>query len=152
MVVALALFSTIVTIIAAFIMGISLGVVTNFDGFRYIYYFFIQAIAYISFAFFLALLFKKTGLTIGLYFVYSLIIENILERYLNKINIGIENIGDFLPLSSSDHLLRPDLVNTALNMAQMGNTHSEYAYIISSIIYIALCCWACYYKYKKQDL
>jgi hypothetical protein len=150
-VITLALFSTIVTIITTFITGISLGDV-SFKGFKYIYYFFIQATAYISLAFLFALLLKKTGLTIGLFFIYSLIIENILERYINKIHIGIDKIGEFLPLSSSEHLLTPDSITTVLNMANMGNAHSANAYLISSIIYIILCCLACYYRYRKQDL
>jgi hypothetical protein len=151
-VITLALFSTIVTIITAFIMGISLGVDFSFEGFKYIYYFFIQATAYISLAFLFALLLKKTGLTTGLFFIYSLIIENVLERYINKMHIGIDKIGEFLPLSSSEHLLMPDSVTTVLSMANMGNSYSEYAYLTSSIIYLILCCLACYYRYRKQDL
>jgi ABC-type transport system involved in multi-copper enzyme maturation permease subunit len=148
----LALFSTITTVITAFITGISLGVDISFESFRYIYYFFIQATAYISFAFLFALLLKKTGLTIGLFFIYSLIIENILERYISKINIGIDKLGEFLPLSSSEHLLMPEAVKTILNMVNIGNANSEYAYLIVSIIYIILCYFVCYYRYEKQDL
>jgi ABC-type transport system involved in multi-copper enzyme maturation permease subunit len=151
-IIVLALFSTIATIITAFVAGISLGADISFDSFRYIYYFFIQATAYISLAFLFALLFKKTGLTTGLFFVYSLIIENILERYINKINIGTDKIGEFLPLASSEHLLMPESVQTVLSFAKMGNAHSEYAYLIASIVYIILCYLACYYRYEKQDL
>jgi ABC-type transport system involved in multi-copper enzyme maturation permease subunit len=151
-VIILALFSTIATIISVFVTGISLGIDISFEGFRYIYYFFIQTTAYISLAFLFALLLKKTGLTTGLFFIYSLIIENVLEIYINKINIGIDKIGQFLPLSSSEHLLMPGSVKTALNIADMGNAHSEYVYFIVSIIYIILCYLACYYRYRKQDL
>jgi hypothetical protein len=155
-IIVLALFSTIITIIMAFVMGILLGVDISFDSFRYVYYFFIQAVAYISFAFLFALLLKKTGLTIGLFFVYSLIIENILERYINKINIGIDKIGEFLPLSSSEHLLTPDsnnnIVKAMLKTVNLVNSNYEYAYIIMSIVYIVLCYFVCYYRYKKQDL
>ncbi|MDR2286198.1 MAG: ABC transporter permease [Prevotellaceae bacterium] len=148
----LALFSTIATIITTLITGISLGIDISFESFRYIYYFFVQATTYISFAFLFALLFKKTGLTIGLFFVYSLIIENILEKYINQIHIGIDKIGEFLPLSSSEHLLMPDTIQTVMKIANIGNANSEYAYLIMSIIYIGLCYLTCYYRYEKQDL
>jgi hypothetical protein len=149
----MALFATIIVFISAFITGIMSDSDISFRNFKYIYYFFVQAVVYFGVAFLLALLLKKTALTIGLFFVYSLIIENVLERYINKINIGIEKIGGFLPVSSSEHLLIPkelkELLYTTVNI---GDTHSEYAYLIASIVYIVLCGWACYCIYKKQDL
>jgi hypothetical protein len=151
-VIALALFSTILTFVTAFIIGISSNTAISFKGFKYLYYFFVQAMAYISFAFLFALLLKKSALTIGLFFIYALIIENILEKYINRINIGIDKIGGFLPLSSSDHLLLPGKVKSALDMVNMGDAHSEYVYLAVSIVYIALCCLVCYYRYEKQDL
>jgi ABC-type transport system involved in multi-copper enzyme maturation permease subunit len=87
-----------------------------------------------------------------MFFVYSLIVENIIEKYINKINIGIDKLGAFLPLSSSDHLLPPKEVKTVMQMANMGDSHPEYACLIVSIVYIILCYVACYYIYKKQDL
>jgi hypothetical protein len=148
----MALFATIIMFISAFITGISSESGISFEGFRYIYYFFIQAVAYFGVAFLLALLLKKTALTIGLFFVYSLIIENILESYINKIDTGIEKIGGFLPIASSEHLLIPEELKAMLNMVNMGDPHSEYAYIVASIVYLVLCGWACYYRYEKQDL
>jgi ABC-type transport system involved in multi-copper enzyme maturation permease subunit len=151
-VVALALFSTILTAVCAFFIGISGDTPVSFNGFRYIFYFFIQAVMYIGLSFFFSLLFKKTALTIGIFFTYSLIIENVLENYINKINIGTDHIGQFLPLASSDHLLLFDKFNSAMNMANMGSSKPEYVYMITSIIYIILFGYACYYLYKKQDL
>jgi ABC-type transport system involved in multi-copper enzyme maturation permease subunit len=151
-IVVLALFSTAVTIIASFMMRLLSNGGISFENFRYIGYFFVQAMAYISFAFLFALLLKRTGLAIGLFFVYSLIVENILERNVNKISAGVTKIGEFLPLASSEHLLMPRDMQEVLNMAKMGNAHSEYAYLVASIIYIVLLFVACYYRYEKQDL
>jgi hypothetical protein len=151
-VIALALFATILTVICAFFIGMSGDEPVSFKDFRYVFYFFLQALTYIGLSFLLALLFKKTALTIGIFFIYSLILENILERYINKINIGIESIGHFLPLSSSDHLLLFDSLKTAMNMANMGASRPEYAYLTASVIYIVLIGCACYYLYRKQDL
>jgi ABC-type transport system involved in multi-copper enzyme maturation permease subunit len=152
-IITMALFVTIIMFISAFITGLSSGMAISFEGFRFIFYFFIQAVAYISVAFIFALLLKKSVLSTGIFCVYSLIIENILEKYINKISIGgIEKIGGFLPVSSSEHLLLPDEIKLFLNMVNMGDTHSEYSYLIVSLVYIALCFYACYYRYQKQDL
>jgi ABC-type transport system involved in multi-copper enzyme maturation permease subunit len=148
-----ALFATTVTFISAFITGLMSGTPVSFEGFRFIFYFFIQTVAYMSVAFLFALLLKKSVLSIGIFFIYSLIVENILEKYINKIHIGvIEKIGGFLPISSSEHLLLPNEMKTLLNMVNMGDSHSEYTYLAASIVYIVLCFYACYFRYEKQDL
>jgi hypothetical protein len=153
LIVALALFATIITAISAFVTGLSSDSAVSFENFKFVFYFFIQTVAYLGVAFLLALMLKKAVLTAGLFFVYALIIENILEKHLNKISIaGIEKIGGFLPISSSEHLLLPDEVKTAMRMVNMGDAHSEYAYLAASLVYIALCFYACYYRYQKQDL
>jgi hypothetical protein len=152
-VVALALFSAILTFITAFVIGITSGATVDFTDFRYIYYFFVQALMYGGMALLFALLLKKAALTIGIFFAYSFIIENILERYINKIPIGIEKLGQFLPLSSSDQLLFPDGLRDALRMAGLSEIHRpEYVYLVTSAVYIILCGVACYFRYRKQDL
>jgi ABC-type transport system involved in multi-copper enzyme maturation permease subunit len=153
-VIVLALFSTILTAVCAFIIGIWGDTPVSFENFRYIGYFFIQAVSYIGLSFLFALILKKSALTIGIFFIYSLIIENILDKYLNKINIdiGIDNLGHLLPLSSSDHLLIFSDLKTMMSMTGMGASEPEYVYLTASVIYIILCGLACYYRYKKQDL
>jgi ABC-type transport system involved in multi-copper enzyme maturation permease subunit len=152
-IIALALFASIITFITAFVIGISSDSAISFKNFRHIYYFFVQAMAYLSFAFLFALLLKKSAFTIGLFFVYLFIIENLVENYVNKINTGIDKIGGFLPIASSDHLLLPNEVKIMLKMiVNIEEPHPEYVYLIVSIVYIILCYLACYYKYKKQDL
>jgi ABC-type transport system involved in multi-copper enzyme maturation permease subunit len=151
-VIVLALFSTILTAICAFCIGISGETAVSFHDFRYIYYFFIHAVMYLGLAFLFALLFRKAALTIGIFFVYSLPLENILERYLNKLNTGIDSIGHFLPLASSDHLLLFDRLKAAMNLMNMGAARPEYVYLTVSIAYIVLFGFICYYRYNKQDL
>jgi ABC-type transport system involved in multi-copper enzyme maturation permease subunit len=151
-IVVLALFATVITFISAFVMGISSYSSVSFEGFRFIFYFFVQTIAYLSFAFLFALTIKKSAPAIGIFFIYSLIIENILEKYINKIITGIDKTGGFLPISSSEHLLLPDKVKNLLKIVNISDPHPEYAYLIASIVYIALCYFTCFYRYKKMDL
>jgi ABC-type transport system involved in multi-copper enzyme maturation permease subunit len=142
-VIALALLSTILTFFSAFFIGLSSDTAVSFVEFKYIYYFFLQAVMYISLAFLFALLLKKSALTIGIFFLYSMIFENILQfQFFNKLHVG-----DLLPLASSEQLLIP----TSFNVTNT-DIKSEAVYVIASIIYIALCYVICYYRYEKQDL
>jgi hypothetical protein len=142
-VIALALLSTILTFLSAFIIGLSSDSAVSFTNFRYIYYFFVQALMYISLAFLFALLLKKSALSIGIFLIYSLIFENILQyKFFNKLNVG-----DLLPLSSSKQLLAPSVLNMVTD-----NIKPEIVYVLVSITYIAICYAICYYKYEKQDL
>ncbi|MDR1341403.1 MAG: ABC transporter permease [Prevotellaceae bacterium] len=151
-VVSLALFATILTVACAFFIGMLGNDPISFRDFRCVFYFFIQALTYIGLSFLLALLIKKAVLTIGIFFIYSFLIENILEKNLNRLNTGIENIGHFLPLSSSDHLLMFDILKTAMRLANIESYAPENAYLTASVIYIVLIGYACYYLYKKRDL
>jgi ABC-type transport system involved in multi-copper enzyme maturation permease subunit len=152
-IIVLALFATLTVVITAFVTGISSDAAISFKNFRYVYYFFVQAVSYLSLAFLFALLLKKSAFTIAMFFIYSFTFENILEQYLNKINIGINQPGGFLPLNSSDHLLFPDELKTVMKiMINMKEPYPESTYLIISIVYIILCYLACYYRYKKQDL
>ncbi|MDC0230869.1 hypothetical protein OAK19_02800 [Aureispira] len=63
--------------------------------------FFVQTIFYMSFAFMLAIIFKKSGLTMIIFFAYVMIIERII-RYLVFLNI-FENLsaGSYFPASAA---------------------------------------------------
>jgi ABC-type transport system involved in multi-copper enzyme maturation permease subunit len=153
LIVALALFTTIIAFISAFVTRMSPGAVSS-ENLKFLFYFFMQTVAYLGVAFLFALLLRKAVLSVGLFFVYSLIIENILENYLNKISAGgwIEKIGGFLPISSSEHLLMPNQLKTLRQMLDINDPHSEYAYLAATVVYIVLCYLVCYYRYNKQDL
>lgn len=142
-VVLLALLSTLLTFLSAFVIGLSADAPVSFANFKYIFYYLVQALAYISLAFLMALVFKRAAVTIGIFFLYSMVFENVLERYLNKINIG-----DLLPLASSDHLINFPILSEFISAPK----HSEYLYLSLSLCYIVLMYVFCYYKYQRQDL
>jgi ABC-type transport system involved in multi-copper enzyme maturation permease subunit len=154
LIILLSLFSTVLLIITTLFVGMAVDVTFTFTGFKYVCYFLIQAIIYTSFSFLFALLFKRTGLAIGTFFVYSFAIENFLEYYINKINIGIEKMGLFLPLAASDYLLIPNALKGELSpVLQKGiGIYSESTFILVSIGYIVLCSLLCYWRYEEQDL
>lgn len=143
-VVAISLFSTLIVFLCAFFIGLSSKTTVLFTQIKFIFYFFIQSLVYLTLALMLALFIKKSILTTGIFLLYSMIIENILERRINK----IFEIGDLLPLASSDHLITTPYITEFIGEP----AHSEYVYLLLSLCYIVLMCFICYYKYEKQDL
>lgn len=74
----------------------------SFDNFQYIFYFFLQALSYCWLAVFFSLIFKRSGISIGVFFLYTIVLENVLVQALNYYANGA---GKYLPIQSSDELL-----------------------------------------------
>ena len=145
----LALASTLLTFCSAFLVGLSSESAISFANFRYVFYFFIQALMYISVAFLCGLLFKRAAMSIGIYFLYAIVLENILEFRLNKFTSSLDfGLGTYLPLASSDHLIPPPSISAFLQPS-LG---SEISYVLLALCYITLCFALCYRRYQKQDL
>lgn len=108
MVVILSFFSTVIVFLTALLFGTLSGDAFSFLKIEFIVYYFIQAVSYTMAALVLSLIIKRSGLAIGVFFLYSLIIENMLGAFLNyssgKINIS-SGPGDYLPLNSTDNLI-----------------------------------------------
>jgi ABC-2 type transport system permease protein len=102
LVVIASIFSTIVAFITAIAFGLQSGSGISFDKIEYIGYFFIQALSYCSVALVFALLLKRSGLAIGVYFLYIVVLENLLGGLLGK---AIEDAGHYLPLNATDSLI-----------------------------------------------
>jgi len=94
--------STIIVFLTAMIFGWQSGSALSFDKFEFIGYFFIQALSYCSVALIFALLLKRSGLAIGVYFLYIVVLENLLGGLLSKYS---ENAGHYLPLNTTDSLI-----------------------------------------------
>ena len=86
--------------------------------------FFVQTIFYMNFAFMLAIIFKKSGLSMIIFFAYVMIIERII-RYLIFLNI-FENLraGSYLPASVAWDVIPMYMVK------HVPNFNSEVANII----------------------
>jgi ABC-type transport system involved in multi-copper enzyme maturation permease subunit len=141
----ISLFTTVLVFLTALLLGLVREEPLTFTGVEHVGYFLVQSMMYVSVAFLFALLFKKSALAIGLFCFYAFIIETILERVLNRIHY----IGELLPLASSDHLLAPAGLMRA---ARMEAHWSPTVYLISSLVFLSLCFFVCYCRYKRQDL
>lgn len=74
-----------------------------FHEFYHLGYLFLLALDYLGFALLLGILIKRSGLAIGIFLLYSMIIETILKAVIN--NYADKPYGNLLPLQASDELL-----------------------------------------------
>lgn len=151
MVAIIAFCSTLLVSLMAFLFGIfEKGSVFSFSGFEYIFYFFVQALAYVSVALLLALLFKRAGIAIGIYFLYTFVLENMIAALLNHY---IGTVGNFLPLESGDKLIPiPFMKGMTGGLMPVKATPDALYLLITSLVWIALCLWFCKYRFEKNDL
>ncbi len=125
--VVVALVSTLFVFLTAMFFGLTAESSDfSFENFQYIFYFFLQALSYCWLAVFFSLLFKRSGISIGVFFLYTIVLENVLVQALNHYANGS---GKYLPIQSSDELLplpflekvqqqiSPNEVNTTLQLA-----------------------------------
>jgi len=118
-----AVVATISVMIVALIFGFASGTSFSLDRFESVGYFFLKAISYNMIALLFAVLVRKTGFAIGLFFIYmgfenilSAILQGLSMKFKADYNFDIGNMGDYLPMNASDGLLHfPE--NTITNMA-----------------------------------
>lgn len=112
--------------------GINSGSLTGmFSGVEQVLYFFLLSLNYMGFALFIAIWIKRSGLAIGLFLLYAMIIENITKGIVNYfVEFPIANL---LPLQSSDELLPFPFMQMARSLMKMKPDISMPAYIMASI-------------------
>src|SRR6476661_149258 len=97
-----AIISTIMVFVTSMVFGSMHDKAFTWENVHYIGYFFLQAVSYGLFAVLFAILFRRGGLAIGVFFLYAVVLENLLAGILNKYG---NNIGRYLPLESADNLI-----------------------------------------------
>ena len=135
------------TTLFVFIVGVIFGF-TNGGAFpghiHLLFYIFILSFNYYAFALTLSLFFKRSGITIGIFFLYCMIIESLLK---GMINWKYDNIGNYLPLQASDELLPFPLMDMMKKLAKMSAAPPDYTYIIATFIWIII-----YYLVGRRKL
>lgn len=105
LVVMLSLFATVYVLIVSWLFGlvISGNMSDMFTDIEKIAWFFLLSLNYMGFAMFIAIWIRRSGLAIGLFFLYSLMIEKMVQGVINY--FSDINFGNFLPLQASDELV-----------------------------------------------
>lgn len=143
---------SLVATLAVFVTALVLGLVASttpfsFNGVEYIGYFFIQALSYCSVGLLFSLLFKKPGITIALYFFYTVFLENICAGLLNHF---ADYTGRYLPLETTDNLIRFPFLRVVVN--QFMPSYNMTALLIASAVYLALYYFISFKKFETDDL
>jgi ABC-2 type transport system permease protein len=149
----LLVFFVITTTLMVFLCGSVCGLiytpdlssVSIFEGFYYTGYYALMAAMYLIVAFLIAILIKRTGLAIIIYFAYVFILDNLLWLALT---FRKSQVGYFLPLESADSLV-PNPFKPA--MAETRSV-SDLALLLTAVIYGAIILYIIIRYYKKADL
>jgi hypothetical protein len=144
--VVLALLSTIVTFITIIVVGyhISSSTYSIWDNTQFIGYFFIQSLVYLLVALLIAMLVKRSGLAIGLYF-FLMIGDTIAGLLLNRY---VHPLGYFLPIDGTDNLI-PNPLRKFIKDEARPDTNLILAFALG---YIALFGYLFISYFKKADL
>ncbi len=149
----LAFATTLYTMLWCFIFGLyySGNLTGAFDQIEKMFFFLVLCLNYFGLAMMLSFLLKRSGLVIGIYMIYILMVENILQAWLNWQFTG-KNIGDFLPLQSSDSLLPFSLMRMAKSFAGGASTYpSNSSFLMVSFGYILLYYFIARWRLMKSD-
>lgn len=143
-----ALLSTIMMTLTALFFGFINPEDFSSDKMIFILYFFIVAISYTMVALLISLLLRRGGLAIGLFFLYGLILENVIAKLLNYY---FNDIGRYMPLESADDLLMP-LPFAEQAQKQLIAPYNYTLLFIFAIGYLAAYFYFTYSKFRRTDL
>ena len=147
----ISLLSTFFVFLTSILFGTIAGSTFSFVKVEFIGYFFVQSLSYCMLALLLSVLIKRSGLSIGLFFLYSFIIENILGAVLNNMG-GVRKIngpGDYLPLNTTDNLIPFPFFR---NIIQLSTPPSVYILLGLSALYLFLYYFISVKRFQIQDL
>jgi len=139
-----ALFVCIFSLILGFVStpGIEFHYIIKYSGFIPAY--FLQLTTYLVFAMFIALLIKRTGLALGLLFLYSLIIEPLVLLRIEPVWVK-----DLFPVRAINNLIHQPFGRYLLREVQDFVSVKE---IITATLYLFLLSWLSFQIIKRRDL
>jgi ABC-type transport system involved in multi-copper enzyme maturation permease subunit len=140
--------ATIFNFLVALLFGlITTGSHFSFSGMENVIYIFIQTFAYITFAMFLAILFRKSGAAIAVFFLYGLIFEWLITLLIN-LKFELSPIGYFLPLQVTDVMLPIPFGDKVI----YKDAPDVWIMVIASLVYIGGYYFFALKKFTKEDL
>ena len=139
--------STLMVFLTALLLGLINREDFSTEKMYYLFYFFIQALSFSMVALLFALLFRRGGLAIGVFFLYALVLENLIAGLMNRY---LNYSGRYLPLESTDNLVPfPIFENIQRRIVQPANIT---ALLIVSLVYLVLYFFFSYKKFETDDL
>jgi len=143
-----AIVATLFNFLVALLFGfLTTGSSFSFSGMENILYIFIQTFAYITFAMFLAILFRRSGAAIAVFFLYGLIFEWLITVLIN-FKMELSPIGYFLPLQVTDVMLPIPFGKSVI----YKSAPDEWTLVLGSLVYLAGYYFFALKKFTKEDL
>jgi hypothetical protein len=143
-----AVFSTLIVFLVALLFGVmeegSKLAFTNMDD---LFFFFVQALSYSAVALVFSLLFRRSGISIGVFFLYVVVIENMFAGLMNHY---LTHTGSFLPLESTDALI-PFPFFRKVTKDLLYRPDTVYL-LVAAAVYLVLYYIYCTRRYKTADL
>lgn len=142
-----ALLSMVMVFFTALAFGYSSGSSFDSDKMYYLGYFFIQTLTYSMVALLFSILFKRGALAIGVFFLYSLVLENLIAKPLSHY---FDGAGRFFPLESTDTLIPLPVFESM--QRQISQEPNYTMFFIVAIVYLALFAFLAVRKFERDDL
>lgn len=139
--------STVLVFIMGLIVGYAFSPATSnmFEGVQFVGYFALMALLYLMLAFLIAILIKRTGLSIIIYFAVVCIVDNVLWLIFT---VKGSQWGYFMPLEVVDSLV----VNPFKPKLMEKRTVEDYTLIIAAVAYITVYAYIIINYFRKTDL
>ena len=150
----LAVASTLVVVITALIFGFASGSSFSMNGFTNVGYFLLKAVTYNLVGLLIALLTKRSGVAIAVFFVYT-IFENGVSMLLFFLAVKIKsdsgtdlsNLGNYLPMNASDGLLTSPLDQFSGMTKSIIPTDNNMLVLTFALVYLVI-----YYLWSKRKM
>jgi ABC-type transport system involved in multi-copper enzyme maturation permease subunit len=139
--------AVVVTFITALIVGYTYSPqgADVWGGIKYLGYFALMATVYLAVAFLVAILVKRTGLSIIIFFVLVVIVDNLLWL---GFTLKESQIGYYMPLEAVDSLIP----NPFKPKMMERRTVADYTLIIAAFSYLAVYMYTIITYFRKTDL
>jgi len=145
---AIALITTISCFLIAAYFGSSYSGIFSFNGIEYIGYSFIQTLCYLFLAMILAVLMRRSGLAMAVFFLYGLVFEQLIGGLIDYKILGNGTMHFYFPLEASDVLIPITFASGII----YKNAPSQTVLLIVCLIYISLFIFLSLRKFKTDDL
>jgi hypothetical protein len=119
------------------------------SGMHYVLYFFVESLSYMMLALLFGVLIRRSGLAIGMLFLYLFVIKYFLASTINHNNTL--QIGDYTPLRISDDLLPFPFLKAALK-GKIQAPPPVYILLLGSFVYMGLFYWLMRWRFRTADL
>lgn len=144
----IALLTTILSFIFSIGFGLNFRGSISFEGSEYILYGFVQSLCYIFLAIILAVLLRRSGLAIAIFFLYGLIFETLIGTTIDHFIFNAPTIWYYMPLQASDVLIPIPFGNKII----YKDAPSNITLLTVSMMYVVLWCFLTYRKFITDDL